>query len=389
MAGLLGLATSATAASEHDASRIVGGAPATIAGSPWQVALARSGPGSAFSRQFCGGTLLAPTIVLTAAQCVHDGGDGYDPPASLEVISGRTTLSSAEGQVIKVAAIHHPVSGPGGAPAFESTTGPDIGPDLFDPVGYAWDVALLELATPSSSPAIQIAGADEAPASAIARSALTGGWGLTTPAGNGAQPADQLQTVELTMLADSACEDYFGWDPVLMVCAGGPNGAAGRGTCIGDAGGPLVVPVELGAGVGVRLVGSASFHFVGCAQNIPDGFARLAADPIRSAVAVAVQELAGVAAVGSGGRPLEPPRAKIAKHPRKRTAQRKASFKLAANEPATFACKLDRSRFRACEARFKLRVGRGRHRLRVRATDALGQVDPTPDSFRWKVGGRR
>ncbi|MDO3398190.1 trypsin-like serine protease, partial [Nocardioides sp. SOB44] len=44
--------------------RIVGGVVASIQDLPWQVALLRNGA------QICGGIIIAPQIVLTAAHCV-------------------------------------------------------------------------------------------------------------------------------------------------------------------------------------------------------------------------------------------------------------------------------------------------------------------------------
>ncbi|MGH2988234.1 MAG: trypsin-like serine protease, partial [Solirubrobacterales bacterium] len=55
-----------------DGGRIVGGSATTIADYPWQTAIAfdetiKAGDG--FQRQFCGGTLVAPQIMITAAHC--------------------------------------------------------------------------------------------------------------------------------------------------------------------------------------------------------------------------------------------------------------------------------------------------------------------------------
>ena len=54
---------------------IVGGDQTTIQKWPWQVGLTLSPElyfGNAFDRQFCGGSLVAPTIVITAAHCLFD-----------------------------------------------------------------------------------------------------------------------------------------------------------------------------------------------------------------------------------------------------------------------------------------------------------------------------
>jgi hypothetical protein len=79
------------------------------------------------------------------------------------------------------------------------------------------------------------------------------------------------------------------------------------------------------------------------------------------------------------------PRTRIRKRPRKRTTSRVARFVFAANEPATFKCKLDRRKFRPCPRRARFRVKLGRHTLRVRATDTAGNTDRTAARYTWKV----
>jgi hypothetical protein len=54
-----------------------------------------------------------------------------------------------------------------------------------------------------------------------------------------------------------------------------------------------------------------------------------------------------------------------------------------------FECKLDRGPYRACASPYRKKVGLGEHRLRVRAIDPVGQVDPTPATLRWHVLSRR
>jgi hypothetical protein len=69
------------------------------------------------------------------------------------------------------------------------------------------------------------------------------------------------------------------------------------------------------------------------------------------------------------------------------TATPPAAFAFVASETgATFACSLDGSAFAACtspESYGGLAVGP--HSFQVRATDALGNVDPTPASYAWTV----
>ena len=65
--------------------------------------------------------------------------------------------------------------------------------------------------------------------------------------------------------------------------------------------------------------------------------------------------------------------------PRRRTSDTTPRFRFSSSErPAAFECSLDRRRFQPCAAREVFAVVAGRHRLRVRAVDAAGNVDRTP-----------
>lgn len=72
---------------------------------------------------------------------------------------------------------------------------------------------------------------------------------------------------------------------------------------------------------------------------------------------------------------------------RKRTAR--ASFTFSSEAGATFACSLDSGAFATCSSPFTAKVRRGRHTLRVRATDGAGNVEATPASFSFRVVKRR
>ena len=64
----------------------------------------------------------------------------------------------------------------------------------------------------------------------------------------------------------------------------------------------------------------------------------------------------------------------------------KVHFKYRSSERnSTFKCKIDRQPFRPCGPTRTLRVDLGRHKFRVRAIDASGNVDPTPAVRRFRV----
>ncbi len=81
------------------------------------------------------------------------------------------------------------------------------------------------------------------------------------------------------------------------------------------------------------------------------------------------------------------PNTVLRKKPRKKTAKRKAMFKFVADQPgSTFQCKLDRKPFKPCRSPWKKKVKPGRHTFKVRAVNPQGIADPTPATFKWKVG---
>jgi trypsin len=383
--------------------RIVGGGATTSEEWPWQVAVADppSSGGDGFERQFCGGSLVAPTVVITAAHCVYstfnplgactsEALDGFDNPASdFSVITGRTTLSSNAGEEIPVAEIYYFEPGPNGTGVATAQSTGD-GDGLYDCETSAWDAVFLVLSSPSSSQPIKLAGPDEAATWAPGRTAFVTGWGDTT--GND-DYADTLQEAQIHMISDGFCSQPsvygpgsgFTFDPTTMVCAG--EEAGGKDTCQGDSGGPLVVPIEGGA---FRLVGDTSFG-EGCAQpNKPGVYGRLADDPMRTAfrdgVAAAVP---GADIVGSGGA-VPAPDTTIVGKPRKKTRKRIANFRFISDEPnVSFECHFDDAAFAPCSSPRKRRVKRGRHTFEVRAIDAGGTADPSPASHKWRVKRKR
>ena len=74
-----------------------------------------------------------------------------------------------------------------------------------------------------------------------------------------------------------------------------------------------------------------------------------------------------------------PPETGIEAGPRGRTRDTTPRFRFSSSEsPAAFQCSRDGRRFRSCPSRHVIALVAGRHRLRVRAVDAAGNVDPTP-----------
>ncbi|MFI2212284.1 S1 family serine peptidase [Streptomyces sp. NPDC020141] len=243
-------ASSAPAAAD---SIVVGGYAARAADSPWVVALAsRDRFGGTRGGQFCGGVLVAPTKVMTAAHCLSRtvlGGRVSDLP-DLRVVSGRTELASAEGRETAIA-------------------GSWVSPD-YDPATNGSDLAVLTLA--EALPASQVIPVADAADSAHepGTSATVYGWGDTT---GGGDYASSLRAAPVSVLSDATCERAYPgglggrYSAATMLCAGDARG--GHDACQGDSGGPLVA--------GGRLIGLVSWGS-GCGRaDSPGVYTRVSA----------------------------------------------------------------------------------------------------------------
>jgi hypothetical protein len=84
------------------------------------------------------------------------------------------------------------------------------------------------------------------------------------------------------------------------------------------------------------------------------------------------------------------PIAKFARHPKKvvKTGKRSVvvSFRLTASEsPVTYYCQFDKEPLRICPAKFKHRFKKGKHAVRVRAKDQVGNIAEKPTVFHFRV----
>jgi hypothetical protein len=74
------------------------------------------------------------------------------------------------------------------------------------------------------------------------------------------------------------------------------------------------------------------------------------------------------------------------RHVGRGAARRGLRFRFAADDAdAAFECRLDDGAWKPCESDVRVKTGVGRHRFRVRATDARGNVEPSPARWKFRV----
>jgi secreted trypsin-like serine protease len=200
---------------------VVGGTQAGMHAFPWVVHLSTG----------CGGALIKPGFVLTAAHCVGSSA------SSITVLAGSADLNDPSIYAVRGAALKR-------APGFDDVT-----------LGNDWAVIRLRQELPLPTLALTSgAGYDSGTFTVM-------GWGSTSEGSMRQQRF--LRTTTVPFVSDGSCGSAYrkagySFVPSDMLCAG--NG--GRDTCQGDSGGPMVHAT----GSGYVQVGIVSWG-VGCARK--------------------------------------------------------------------------------------------------------------------------
>jgi secreted trypsin-like serine protease len=224
----------ATAAPAAPAQAIHGGDGAPIAFHPFMVSLRLSRTPDS---PRCGGTLVEPAIVLTAAHCVAGV-----PQGGIVAVVGADIPDWRRVPVVDT--VGHAV------------------PDTYDPsVDNRDDIAVVRLATVQLTPTVELATAEPR----VGDQVVTAGWGCTNAPPVCEVMATSLQASRQTVLDEEAScgTDVFWTRPLYYapttICTRGvePGSTINRG----DSGGPLLVAGPGGRGfrqVGVTTLGSDS-----------------------------------------------------------------------------------------------------------------------------------
>ncbi|WP_236239942.1 trypsin-like serine protease [Streptomyces sp. CC228A] len=227
--------------------KVIGGVDAPFGEAPWMTQLYGFDPATG-DNFFCGGVLIGPAKVLTAAHCVA----GVDWTQQGIAVAGATQAAS---------------DGVGGEPNWHGGTPALVKRQWVHPSydgDIRNDIAVLTLDRPMPHKPLRTVTPNDTASYAAGTTATVYGWGRTSGA-PGSEGSQTLKRADLPIQADSACTSFpagaANFVPGEMFCAGEPAGGTDATTvspCNGDSGGPLIV--------GGRIAGIVSWGVEDCIE---------------------------------------------------------------------------------------------------------------------------
>jgi secreted trypsin-like serine protease len=226
---------------------VVGGQPAEPGMFPW-TAYILDVNGNTVGQ--CSGTVVAPNLVLTAGHCAENMKTGVLNAASgYRVLTGNVNAAAPEAEK-QVSGVTRVIVCP-----------------CFDRRTTVGDVALLELSTPTTAPAVTLA-----PSPREGTAAVIAGWGDTYYEQD--TQVEQLRWAPTVVQGSTWCErEASPFSSASEICTIDPPRRQ-TGACSGDSGGPLLVAEPSAVG-GMVQIGVASHVYDGCSTSRPSVFTRV------------------------------------------------------------------------------------------------------------------